>query len=331
LLGLDKAFIYLRVLSLLWCGKDKTWKSTLSLAYFTLSTTVLLLGQGTLYSSTYNYSKSQSLDYYLSLSCCLYYLLVVAMTISLLYSTGQLLEFTPSTPMSPAHVSSHPSPSSSKYFDSEPPYQPPYWRYLHLCHFGHHFDRLCDLNPDVIHLFGSENNINFIQPTPTSSPFSCNEFLFHVDGLDGPLDLTAITSMLDNNSQFIRFQSAYSTVVGEDPLIFDSGASVTITPHRSDFYSYTTDASNIILQGISSTTICKGQGRIKLNVIDDNGASHTINTHALYVPAARVRLLSVQSYCKELGGDSSFVMTSSSCYFQLPSTSWGGTWWSYYL
>lgn len=130
-----------------------------------------------------------------------------------------------------------------------------------------------------------------------------------------------MTSSINETSQFVRFQTAYATQTGENPIIFDSGASVTITPFCNDFQTFDTNVSNVVLQGISASAICKGQGKVKFEVIDDDGRSRTIHTTALFVPDARVCLLSVQSYCKELGSDACFSITASSCYFQFPSSS----------
>jgi hypothetical protein len=78
------------------------------------------------------------------------------------------------------------------------------------------------------------------------------------------------------------------------------------------------------LQGITASAVCKGQGTVGFTVVADDGTTRTITTKALYVPDAKVRLLSVQTYCQEMNNDSQMVITSSSYYFNFPTSIGGG-------
>ena len=138
------------------------------------------------------------------------------------------------------------------------------------------------------------------------------DFGFMVDNTF--IDLTKAS----DSGTLIRFQSVYHAATQGSPIVFDSGASISITPDKNDFVSFNDDGSNTNLTGITSTAVCKGKGTIHVNVLDDTGECRTIVTTALYVPAARVKLLSVQRYCREVKDGSSFVVNESGCVFTFP-------------
>jgi hypothetical protein len=58
------------------------------------------------------------------------------------------------------------------------------------------------------------------------------------------------------------------------PLIADTGASVCISPLRSDFVTY--HRSNIAIKDLSSSNAVTGEGMIHWHVIDTNGNHFTI-------------------------------------------------------
>ena len=89
----------------------------------------------------------------------------------------------------------------------------------------------CKSNPDFILLFiGSD----FLHST-SSLQQQLQPFLFTVD--DSTFDLTKITEFSDHRP-LVRFQSAYWTSDSGDPIIFDSGASISVSPHKSDFIHF---------------------------------------------------------------------------------------------
>ena len=93
--------------------------------------------------------------------------------------------------------------------------------------------------------------------------------------------------------------SAFSTTADSAsmPIVIDTGASRSLSPHRSDFVSFTPlDAS---IQGVGATSKIKGSGRVRWKIIDMRGVVHEIETMAYYVPNATIRLYSPQYHFKE--------------------------------
>ena len=194
-----------------------------------------------------------------------------------------------------------------------------YWKYLHRTgdYLAQCFDNLCTLNPAIVSMFGAEFkfNIGCHQRKYTT------EFLFHL-GNELIMDMTK----LSDAGHIFRFQSVYQAHHAQDkPLIFDSGASISITPDRNDFIKFSTNISGTTLSGITERAACKGRGTIKVTVLDDTGSKRDIITEALYVPAAKVKLLSVQRYCRKVKGKASFHINENGCVFTFPITQGGGT------
>ena len=78
--------------------------------------------------------------------------------------------------------------------------------------------------------------------------------------------------------------------------MFDTGASITISPFKEDFISFEENDNSTSLMGVSGRTCVEGSGVIQLTVKDDSGIPVTFTTKALLVPNATIRLLSVQSF-----------------------------------
>ena len=113
------------------------------------------------------------------------------------------------------------------------------------------------------------------------------------------------------------------------PIIFDSGASITITPYKEDFIGdidYSSSAiGNVQLLGVSEATQIIGVGKIKLMVHTDTGAKRNIITTAYLVPNARVRLLSLLRYKEDyIGQGCSFLLDDRGCTFTFPRSIGGG-------
>ena len=127
---------------------------------------------------------------------------------------------------------------SDEFWESELPSDPPFWRLLHLLgdYVGSEFNEVCKQNASIIDLLGPEAKypINF-----TSSNNSLTtEWICAVD--DMIIDLTKIT---DTNNT-LRWQTSYHTNCHKQ-IIFDSGASISISPHRNDFISLDTSSETI--------------------------------------------------------------------------------------
>ena len=100
-----------------------------------------------------------------------------------------------------------------------------------------------------------------------------------------------------------RFRSSMSNNA-VFPVIWDSGASVTISPDKSDFVGSIVSPSTITqLKGIAKGLRIEGQGNVRWCVHDTLGNLRTLTLPAYYVPKIRIRLLSttslLQSYNNE--------------------------------
>lgn len=201
--------------------------------------------------------------------------------------------------------------------DETPLFNLGYWHNLHFVgdEYGREFDRYCALNADFVELFGVEERFNI----SCSAASNVDSFVFVAN--DMMIDLTKIS----DSGNVMRFQSVYHAGIDGPPIVFDTGASVSITPDREDFISFTDDVSTTTLTGITSSAVCKGKGKIRLNLRDDTGQSREVVTTALYVPAARVKLLSVQRYCREVKDGATFVVNEDGCCFTFPTSQGGKT------
>jgi hypothetical protein len=79
--------------------------------------------------------------------------------------------------------------------------------------------------------------------------------------------------------------------------IVDTGASITITPHKDDFESYD-KTSGAVLQGVKAGAEIHGQGIVQWQIEVENLVV-TLKLRALHVPEARERLLSPQQLAKD--------------------------------
>jgi hypothetical protein len=74
------------------------------------------------------------------------------------------------------------------------------------------------------------------------------------------------------------------------PVVFDTGATISVSPHYDDFISWEQSAHDLTLNGITTRTQVKGAGVVEWTIRDDKGTRHKIRTRAYYVPEAQVRL-----------------------------------------
>jgi hypothetical protein len=93
----------------------------------------------------------------------------------------------------------------------------------------------------------------------------------------------------------MRFQSVFFMDDDPLPVIFDTGATISVSPRESDFISWEEQGDvRTKLNGLSGCTDVLGIGIVSWTIRDDRGRRHTIRTRAYYVPSTRVRLLSPQ-------------------------------------
>ena len=80
------------------------------------------------------------------------------------------------------------------------------------------------------------------------------------------------------------------------PVIWDSGASLSITPHKNDFVGPIEPTSiGVKIQGIAKGLVIQGVGQVAWSFSDPDGLTRTLTVPAYYVPKATVRLLSTNS------------------------------------
>jgi hypothetical protein len=88
------------------------------------------------------------------------------------------------------------------------------------------------------------------------------------------------------------------------PIVIDSGASVSVTPHIHDFRGPLQKCPTKSLDGLSSKTEVLGMGKVTWEVQEFYGIQRTITTMAYYAPTANIRLFSPKVYFDEQNGGS---------------------------
>jgi hypothetical protein len=114
-------------------------------------------------------------------------------------------------------------------------------------------------------------------------------------------------------SAFPAYDTGQSVYLGLDsaeaPIVVDSGASLSITPHKGDFIGKIEQLDTTI-QGISSVMKIQGVGTFRWHLKDIFGTINIIDTRAYYIPDAGMRLFSPQVYFQEQQAGS-YSMTST--------------------
>jgi hypothetical protein len=101
----------------------------------------------------------------------------------------------------------------------------------------------------------------------------------------------------------IHFSQCYqNTLTNISPLIIDSGASVCITPHHSDFINY--KPSTVKIKDLRSSNNMAGEGLLRWKVEDVSGQTVNLDLPlpGYHIPGAKVRLLSPQVLILMFGG-----------------------------
>jgi hypothetical protein len=112
-----------------------------------------------------------------------------------------------------------------------------------------------------------------------------------------------------------------SAAVGDVPLVINTGASISISPLRSNFVNGVVVSKTNALQGLSDGAHVQGEGMVSWTLQDNEGAIKRIKTKALFVPLAKVRLLSPQTLFQEQG-TGSMELTSTSLQLHLHTGSY---------
>jgi hypothetical protein len=98
----------------------------------------------------------------------------------------------------------------------------------------------------------------------------------------------------------INFPHCFSNTAISSSVIIDSGASVCISPHRSDFVTY--NKSNMKIKDLSSSNQVAGEGILRWSIQDTHGASVVIELMGYHIPNAEVCLLSPQVLLNTISG-----------------------------
>ena len=113
---------------------------------------------------------------------------------------------------------------------------------------------------------------------------------------------------LQNNKLFLycsalnTSQTKQSITLDEVILIFDSGASCTISPSESDFYGKIQKVQNTKISGIADGLEIRGTGTVEYTLKDDSGNDVRVRIkNALYVPQCPVRLICPQQLADQTG------------------------------
>jgi hypothetical protein len=97
--------------------------------------------------------------------------------------------------------------------------------------------------------------------------------------------------------QLAAFEATYHdniTPMSPDmvPLIFDTGARISMSPNKSDFCSLIHPTQDITIKGIAAGLTVKGMGDLSYTFINDEGTEQTLTLHNCpYVPNCIIRLI----------------------------------------
>ena len=120
-----------------------------------------------------------------------------------------------------------------------------------------------------------------------------------LDPVLSPLDTLLYNSVIPQ----VVMESTYLTKdEASMPIVIDTGASRSISPHKSDFIEFRTHHMEI--GTINASSQVEGEGIVRWKVTDQNGISSIIETAAYYIPGASIRLYSPQYHFREHCGGS---------------------------
>jgi hypothetical protein len=194
-------------------------------------------------------------------------------------------------------------------------------RFLHTAHYAKYFQDICERNPDIIDILTGITAFDF-QSGPDHAIHSWGFLDIHLPLTDETQKEITTNRVVPSRifSDGVRFQTDYHTYDDNLPMVFDTGATISVSPRKEDFISWdTTSNSRLTLRGITAATDVLGVGMVRWILHDDQGQRHLIETKAYYVPDARVRLLSPQRYLHERN-DGTFSITPNVSIFNFPST-----------
>ena len=86
-------------------------------------------------------------------------------------------------------------------------------------------------------------------------------------------------------------------------VIWDTGASISISPCKEDFIDLNQNVNKSYLAGVSSAMKVEGEGTVQWNMMDERGNIRNLKIKALYVPSCSVRLLRPHSITEKFADE----------------------------
>ena len=86
---------------------------------------------------------------------------------------------------------------------------------------------------------------------------------------------------------------------GDVPIVIDTGCSHSVTPFLEDFSSELEPTANSQMNGLKDSVAIKGDGWVDWPIRDIFGRVALVRTRAYYIPEAKIRLFSSQTYFQE--------------------------------
>ena len=97
--------------------------------------------------------------------------------------------------------------------------------------------------------------------------------------------------------------SAFAALCSAFKVLWDSGASISISNNRSDFVEFTSNPVVSRCRGIGSNAKVEGQGIVEWNIKDVHGHVRVLRLRALFIPTSDVRLLSTADLLQAYPGE----------------------------
>ena len=104
---------------------------------------------------------------------------------------------------------------------------------------------------------------------------------------------------LNGSFSHVLYLSQQQNQSHEVPIVFDTGASLSLTPFASDFVEPIRPCTTQEIQGIGNSLKVKGIGWVEWNIRDMNNNVCVIRTQAYHVPDCHIRLFSPQVHFQE--------------------------------
>ena len=152
------------------------------------------------------------------------------------------------------------------------------------------------------------------------SPYDLNSVCSSIDPLL-PYHLTTSffhQPTLDLTTNIASKHFAFKSNLDSSPqIVLDSGASLSITPDSNDFIEPIQPSRIRSISGLNSSEKVQGCGKIRWIVKDVNDAPFAIETFALHIPTASIRLFSPQDYFHQISCPSTVHMDQSQAFLNV--------------